>query len=30
MLHAGTEEQVTYPTALLVGDYVRMRLADSE
>jgi hypothetical protein len=30
MLHAGTEEQVTYPTALLVGDYVRMRLAQSQ
>ena len=30
MLHAATEEQVTYPTALIVGDYVRMRLDDAE
>lgn len=30
MLHAGTEEQVTYPTALLVGEYVRMRLTQAE
>ena len=26
MLHASTEEQVTYPTAILVGDHVRLRL----
>jgi hypothetical protein len=26
MLHARTEEQVTYPAALLVGRYVRLRL----
>lgn len=26
MLHARTEEQVSYPTAILVGEYVRMRL----
>jgi hypothetical protein len=27
MLHARTEEQVTYPAAILVGEYVRLRLA---
>lgn len=27
MLHAQTEEQVSYPTALLIGQYVRMKLA---
>jgi len=26
MLHAQTEEQVTYPAAILVGEHVRMRL----
>jgi hypothetical protein len=26
MLHAKTEEQVTYPTAVLIGEYVRLRL----
>lgn len=30
MLHAATEEQVTYPTALLVGEYVRRRLGGSQ
>jgi len=30
MLHARTEEQVTYPTAILVGEYVRMRLESSK
>lgn len=28
MLHARTEEQVTYPAALLVGEYVRLRLRE--
>ena len=28
MLHAQTEEQVAYPTALLVGRYVKSKLAD--
>ncbi len=26
MLHAQTEEQVAYPTALLIGLYVKMKL----
>lgn len=26
MLHAQTEEQVTYPTAILIGRYVKLRL----
>jgi hypothetical protein len=26
ILHAQTEEEVSYPTAILVGDYVRLRL----
>lgn len=26
MLHARTEEEVSYPTAILVGEYVRLRL----
>ncbi|HEX6308122.1 MAG TPA: hypothetical protein VFZ69_08045 [Longimicrobiales bacterium] len=30
MLHAATEEQVTYPAALLVGQYARMRLVRKE
>ena len=25
-LHAETEEQILYPAALLVGDYIRLRL----
>lgn len=28
MLHARTEEQVTYPAALLVGEYIRLRLRE--
>jgi hypothetical protein len=27
MLHAQTEEQVAYPTALLIGRYVKTKLA---
>jgi hypothetical protein len=27
MLHAQTEEQVSYPTALLIGRYVKTKLA---
>ena len=27
MLHAQTEEQVAYPTALLIGRYVKIKLA---
>ena len=27
MLHAQTEEQVAYPTALLIGRYVKSKLA---
>ncbi len=27
MLHAQTEEEVLYPTAILIGEYVKMRLA---
>jgi hypothetical protein len=30
MLHAQTEEQVTYPPAVLVGEFVRLRLGRSE
>lgn len=30
MHHAMLEEQVMYPAALLVGEYVRLRLASSE
>jgi hypothetical protein len=26
ILHAQTEEEVSYPTAILIGDYVRLRL----
>jgi len=26
MLHAHTEEEVSYPTAILIGDYVKLRL----
>ena len=26
VLHAQTEEQVTYPTALLIGDYLKLKL----
>jgi hypothetical protein len=26
MLHAQTEEQVTYPTAILIGEYVKLKL----
>ncbi|HET9646171.1 MAG TPA: hemerythrin domain-containing protein [Burkholderiaceae bacterium] len=29
ILHAETEEQVMYPAALLVGSYVRLRLAEA-
>ena len=25
-LHAQTEEQVSYPTAILIGEYIRLRL----
>jgi hypothetical protein len=27
MLHAQTEEQVSYPTTLLIGQYVKLKLA---
>jgi hypothetical protein len=30
MLHAQTEEQVTYPAAILVGEFVRLRLGRPE
>jgi len=30
ILHARTEEQVTYPAAILVGKYVRLRLGLNE
>jgi len=26
MLHAQTEEEVSYPTAILIGDYIKLRL----
>jgi hemerythrin superfamily protein len=29
MLHAQNEEEVAYPTAILVGEYLKLRLPDS-
>lgn len=30
MLHAQTEEQVSYPTAILIGEYLKLRLGTME
>jgi hypothetical protein len=30
MLHAKTEEEVSYPTAILIGEYVREKLCVQE
>jgi len=29
MLHAQTEEQVSYPTAILIGEYLKLKLGES-
>jgi hypothetical protein len=29
MLHARNEEEVAYPTAILVGEYLKLRLGDN-